>query len=120
MSRGLRQRTNTGDQSAMQDFMAVHSHSSATQQSAQQKEQQQQRSRRRSSVSETVKHALHSAAETAAEISESIVKMLTTTFEDAPAWMKDNPSIKSGYRRELRNYYECVKSLFYLHNEFGK
>jgi adiponectin receptor len=34
--------------------------------------------------------------------------------------MMDNMFITGGYRRQTNSYTECIKSLFYLHNESGK
>ncbi|KAF9110223.1 hypothetical protein BGX27_006641 [Mortierella sp. AM989] len=41
----------------------------------------------------------------------------TFTLEELPAWMHDNPSILTGYRRETFSYKKCVESLWFLHNE---
>jgi adiponectin receptor len=39
-------------------------------------------------------------------------------FEDTPAWMQVDPKIRRGYREELNTIGACIKSLFYVHNEF--
>ncbi|TPX31359.1 hypothetical protein SmJEL517_g05311 [Synchytrium microbalum] len=44
-------------------------------------------------------------------------KALTCGFEHMPHWMQDNGFILSGYRFIDNSYRECVKSMFYLHNE---
>ena len=42
----------------------------------------------------------------------------TLHYDQLPQWMKIDPYIRLGYRRQLNSFYECFKSLFYLHNEF--
>ncbi|KAI7905934.1 hemolysin-III related-domain-containing protein [Cokeromyces recurvatus] len=42
---------------------------------------------------------------------------LTLNWEEIPAWMRDNVYITDGYRRQTNNYRDCIKSLWYLHNE---
>ncbi|KAF1845089.1 hemolysin-III channel protein-like protein Izh2 [Cucurbitaria berberidis CBS 394.84] len=42
----------------------------------------------------------------------------TTHLKDAPRWMRGDPYIKTGYRRQLDSVYRCVSSLLYLHNEW--
>ena len=39
-------------------------------------------------------------------------------YDQLPAWMKSDPYIKFGYRRQLNSFRGCFLSLFYLHNEF--
>ncbi|MCJ1405416.1 hypothetical protein MMC11_008644 [Xylographa trunciseda] len=39
------------------------------------------------------------------------------TFEDLPEWMRGDPYIRRGYRKQLNSLKECYESLFYLHNE---
>ncbi|KAG0340939.1 hypothetical protein BG004_006220 [Podila humilis] len=39
------------------------------------------------------------------------------TWAELPAWMRDNPAILTGYRRETFSYRKAIKSLGYLHNE---
>ncbi|KAH7063492.1 hemolysin-III related-domain-containing protein [Macrophomina phaseolina] len=39
-------------------------------------------------------------------------------FDDLPSWMKVDPYIRHGYRRQLDSIYACFRSLFYIHNEF--
>ena len=38
-------------------------------------------------------------------------------WDDLPRWMRIDPYIRRGYRRELNSFYACLRSLFYLHNE---
>ncbi|KAK4510418.1 uncharacterized protein ATC70_004848 [Mucor velutinosus] len=42
---------------------------------------------------------------------------LILSWHEIPAWMQDNVYITGGYRRQTNNYWDCVKSLGYLHNE---
>jgi hypothetical protein len=44
----------------------------------------------------------------------------TVSWKQLPEWLKDNAYITDGYRPQLNSYIECAKSLFYLHNEFGR
>ncbi|KAI8098614.1 putative hemolysin-III channel protein Izh2 [Halteromyces radiatus] len=39
-------------------------------------------------------------------------------WEELPSWMQDNHFITEGYRRPTNSYLECIKTLFYLHNEY--
>lgn len=42
----------------------------------------------------------------------------TLFFDDLPAWRKDNPYVRTGYRPTLGSYLECIKTVFsYFHNE---
>ena len=38
-------------------------------------------------------------------------------YDNLPEWMKSDPYIKRGYRRQLNSFRDCFWSLFYLHNE---
>jgi hypothetical protein len=49
-----------------------------------------------------------------------IQKARTVSWKELPEWLQDNVYITSGYRPQLDSYWACVKSIFYLHNEFGK
>ncbi|ORX58022.1 HlyIII-domain-containing protein [Hesseltinella vesiculosa] len=40
------------------------------------------------------------------------------TWNELPAWMQDNHFITDGYRRPTNSYTECVKTIWYLHNEY--
>ncbi|KAF1835913.1 hemolysin-III channel protein-like protein Izh2 [Decorospora gaudefroyi] len=42
----------------------------------------------------------------------------TTHLKDAPAWMRGDPYIKTGYRHQLSSVHRCLLSLLYLHNEW--
>ncbi|GAN11053.1 hemolysin III family channel protein [Mucor ambiguus] len=42
---------------------------------------------------------------------------LILSWNEIPVWMQDNVYITGGYRRPTNNYWDCVKSLGYLHNE---
>jgi adiponectin receptor len=44
----------------------------------------------------------------------------TVTWKQLPEWLQDNAYITAGYRPQLDSYVKCAKSVFYLHNEFGK
>ena len=46
------------------------------------------------------------------------VKAKVVSVEEAPVWMQQDPFIKHGYRKPVYSYQECLRSLFYLHNEF--
>ncbi|KAF2648621.1 hypothetical protein K491DRAFT_612403 [Lophiostoma macrostomum CBS 122681] len=37
--------------------------------------------------------------------------------DDIPPWMQRDPYIRNGYRAELKSVDECIRSLFYSHNE---
>ena len=39
-------------------------------------------------------------------------------WNSTPLWMRVDPYIRRGYRRQLGSFAECFRSLFYLHNEF--
>ncbi|RKP13966.1 hemolysin-III channel protein-like protein Izh2 [Piptocephalis cylindrospora] len=41
------------------------------------------------------------------------------TWDDLPAWMRDNRYILTGYRPPALSYLSCFKSLGYVHNESG-
>ena len=41
----------------------------------------------------------------------------TLHYDQLPTWMKIDPYIRLGYRRQLNSFHECFWSLFYLHNE---
>ncbi|RUO95586.1 hemolysin-III related-domain-containing protein, partial [Jimgerdemannia flammicorona] len=43
---------------------------------------------------------------------------LIVNWEELPHWMQDNIFIHTGYRPENFSYVKCLKSLFYLHNEW--
>ena len=38
-------------------------------------------------------------------------------WNGTPLWMRVDPYIRRGYRRQLGSFSECFRSLFYLHNE---
>ncbi|KAK8132313.1 ADIPOR-like receptor SPBC12C2.09c [Apiospora kogelbergensis] len=40
-------------------------------------------------------------------------------FEELPEWAKGNEFILSGWRPETNSYWECLKSMGYVHNESG-
>ena len=40
-----------------------------------------------------------------------------TQWDELPVWMKLDPYINSGYRRQLNSFEGCFRSLFYRHNE---
>jgi hypothetical protein len=44
----------------------------------------------------------------------------TLSWNEIPTWMQDNIYITAGYRHPSNSYWECIKSLGYLHNESGK
>ncbi|GMG43271.1 unnamed protein product [Ambrosiozyma monospora] len=39
------------------------------------------------------------------------------TYNEVPEWQKDNHFILTGYVKETNSLRECIRSLFYLHNE---
>jgi adiponectin receptor len=56
---------------------------------------------------------------------EVVVTRVTTTrymllnYEDLPEWMKDNDCLLTRHRPHLPSYWECFRSVFYLHTETG-
>lgn len=50
---------------------------------------------------------------------EPTQKSKTLTWHEIPTWMQDNVYITAGYRPQSNSYWECIKSLGYLHNESG-
>jgi adiponectin receptor len=46
-------------------------------------------------------------------------KTRTLLFDEPPEWAKDNEYILSGWRSETNSYWECIKSMGYIHNEAG-
>ncbi|KAJ2956473.1 hypothetical protein NQZ79_g7652 [Umbelopsis isabellina] len=45
-------------------------------------------------------------------------KIRTVSWKELPEWLQDNIYITGGYRPQLDSYWECIKSVTYLHNEF--
>ncbi|ORZ06711.1 pPR-type GPCR protein [Absidia repens] len=39
-------------------------------------------------------------------------------WDELPPWMQDNHYITDNYRRPTGSYIDCVKTIFYLHNEY--
>ncbi|RUS17671.1 hypothetical protein BC937DRAFT_89642, partial [Endogone sp. FLAS-F59071] len=52
--------------------------------------------------------------------SDSVKEKLVIAWDELPEWMQDNIFVRSGYRPENFSYRRCLKSLFYLHNEWGE
>ena len=48
------------------------------------------------------------------------LKARLCNYGDLPYWLQDNHDILKGYRIPTFSYVNCVKSLFYIHNESGK
>jgi adiponectin receptor len=46
-------------------------------------------------------------------------KRVLLLFDELPGWAKDNKYILSGWRPETNSYWECIKSMGYIHNESG-
>ena len=46
-------------------------------------------------------------------------KRVLLLYDDLPEWAKDNEYILSGWRPETKSYWQCLKSLSYVHNETG-
>ncbi|KAG8406630.1 hypothetical protein J3459_010635 [Metarhizium acridum] len=44
---------------------------------------------------------------------------LLLLFDELPDWAKDNEYILSGWGPETNSYWECIKSMGYVHNESG-
>ncbi|PQE21298.1 hypothetical protein CJF32_00006422 [Rutstroemia sp. NJR-2017a WRK4] len=40
-------------------------------------------------------------------------------FDELPEWAQDNEHIHSGWRPQTNSYWECLKSMAYVHNESG-
>lgn len=55
----------------------------------------------------------HDAALDAAHFAQRVLHI-----DHLPEWMRADPYIKCGYRRESNSFRECFESLFYPHNEF--
>lgn len=76
------------------------------------------------SLSETISHNIQASAHAIAEASHEAVTRSTNAvqnilhYDQVPEWMKVDPYIKLGYRRELNSFRDCFQSLFYPHNEF--
>ncbi len=71
-------------------------------------------------LSMTISNNIQASAHTIAEASQEAVTNAVQHilhYDQIPEWMKADPYIKRGYRCQLNSFYECFRSLFYLHNE---
>ena len=59
-----------------------------------------------------VSEASHEAVNRSADAVQHILH-----YDQLPDWMKIDPYIRLGYRRQLNSFRDCFWSLFYLHNE---
>ena len=75
------------------------------------------------SLSETVTNNTQVSAHAVAEAGqEAVTRSLIAVqhilhYDQLPKWMKVDPHIRLGYRRQLGSFSDCFWSLFYLHNE---
>ena len=74
-------------------------------------------------LSTTVNNNIQASAHAIAEVGHEAVTRSTNAvqhillYHQLPHWMKVDPYIKRGYRRELNSFTDCFWSLFYPHNE---
>ena len=61
-------------------------------------------------------HAIADAGQEAITRSSNAVQHILH-YDQLEKWMKTDPHIKLGYRRQLGSFCDCFWSLFYLHNE---
>ena len=68
----------------------------------------------------TIESAIETSIAKVTVAGEDAVELIQRVlhFDDLPKWMQTDPYIKHGYRRELKSFGECCRSLFYPHNEF--
>ena len=70
-------------------------------------------------ISKEVQASVHAVTEVSQEtVSRSIDAVRHIHYDQLPEWMKVDPYIRLGYRRQLNSFRDCFWSLFYLHNEF--
>ena len=53
------------------------------------------------------------------EATKPTPKRILFTFEEVQVWQRDNEYLVGHYRNTSDSYRECLKSLFYLHNQTG-
>lgn len=68
----------------------------------------------------TIGSAIGTSISKVVVVEEDAAKLIQNVlhFDDLPQWMQTDPYIRHGYRRELKSFRECCRSLFYPHNEF--
>ena len=71
------------------------------------------RRRRRSSISS----AFQSITAAAVAVERKIERLLTIHYDDLPHWLRDNPSIQTGYRPPSSSFTASLSSIMHLHNE---
>ncbi|CZT49527.1 related to membrane proteins, contain hemolysin III domain [Rhynchosporium secalis] len=59
------------------------------------------------------------AAEDDATLLQKAKSKALLLFDELPEWAKDNENIWTGWRPETNSYWECIKSMGYIHNEAG-
>ncbi|PRP78735.1 putative hemolysin-III channel protein Izh2 [Planoprotostelium fungivorum] len=74
--------------------------------------------RQRKSNEETRAPLMEEVSEAIHQIEEKAINSLLWAWQELPEWMQDNIFITGGYRKELKSFKECGRSLFYLHNEW--
>ncbi|KAM0806227.1 hemolysin-III related-domain-containing protein [Usnea florida] len=66
---------------------------------------------------------VHDSAQAITNAGQAAVHKTTTAIQrvvhrdEVPDWMRADPYIRRGYRRQLNSFRACFWSLFYLHNE---
>jgi len=50
-------------------------------------------------------------------VEEKAVESFLWAWHELPEWMQDNAYITGGYRKELKSFVACGKSIFHIHNE---
>jgi adiponectin receptor len=48
-----------------------------------------------------------------------VKKRVLLLYDELPEWAQDNEYILSGWRPETNSYWDCLKSMAYIHNETG-
>lgn len=75
------------------------------------------------SLSTTITNNVQASAHVIAEAGQEAVTRSSDAvqeileYDQLPEWMKVDPYIKRGYRRQLDSFSDCFWSLFYVHNE---
>ena len=74
-------------------------------------------------LSESITHNIQVSTHAVAEAGQEAVTRSADAiqhilhYDQLPNWMKGDPHIRLGYRRQLGSFSDCFWSLFYLHNE---
>lgn len=67
-------------------------------------------------LSKTITDNIQDSTHVIADVGQKAVQHILH-YDQLPEWMKADPYIKLGYRRQLNSFSDCFWSLFYLHNE---